>query len=638
LVVPLALLLLLEGVLRLAGIGYETGFTRECEVGGTRSRCDNRAFSWQFFPRKIARTPVAFAFPERKARDTYRVFVVGGSAAQGDPSPQFGLARMIEVLLRERYPSVRLEVVNAAVTAINSHVVVPIARDLARYDGDLFVVYLGNNEVVGPFGAGTVFAPLSSSRALIRANLFLRGTRLGQVARGVFQSAGVGTGPEEWGGLEMFLGHRIRHDDPQMKTVYAHFKANLEAILGVASDSGADVIVSTVGTNLKDCAPFASNHDEGLGPDAIARFDDSLEKGRRREEAGALDAAVANYIDAEAIDESFAELQYRIGRLDLELGSHAESRRRLGAARDLDTLRFRADSRINDIIRSVVEARSGVTTSLTDAEALFEAMSPHGVPGAALFDDHVHLALAGNYALAVAMLPAIERSLAARMGIEPATGPPLSVQDCGARLAYTGFDRRLEAAELLRRNQRAPFTAQSSHDEATERLTRTLAELAFFATPEGLSFAAAQYREAIEVAPNDPWLRFDFGVLLTELGDSAGASEAFGEFVRHLPHDVPGREKLSSALAAGGRFADALAVCEELTAEIPEFTPPYYTRAYVLTQLGRFEDSLEIYRRLLKLDPEYAPTIWREMGKIYEHTGRTAEARDAFGRAGDPPG
>ena len=42
-------------------------------------------------------------------------------------------------------------------TAINSHAILPIARECARRDGDLWIIYMGNNEMVGPFGAGTVF-------------------------------------------------------------------------------------------------------------------------------------------------------------------------------------------------------------------------------------------------------------------------------------------------------------------------------------------------------------------------------------------------------------------------------------------------------------------------------------------------
>ena len=45
------------------------------------------------------------------------------------------------------------EVVNTAVTAINSHVVREIASDLEEIESDLWIVYMGNNEVYGPFGA-----------------------------------------------------------------------------------------------------------------------------------------------------------------------------------------------------------------------------------------------------------------------------------------------------------------------------------------------------------------------------------------------------------------------------------------------------------------------------------------------------
>jgi len=38
-----------------------------------------------------------------------------------------------------------------------------IAKDCAHHQADLFILYLGNNEVVGPYGAGTVFTPLSSN-------------------------------------------------------------------------------------------------------------------------------------------------------------------------------------------------------------------------------------------------------------------------------------------------------------------------------------------------------------------------------------------------------------------------------------------------------------------------------------------
>ena len=74
----------------------------------------------------------------------------------------------MEVLLRERYPGVNFEVVNVAITAINSHVIVPIARECARYQGDLWIIYMGNNEMIGPFGAATVFGAKAPPWPLVR--------------------------------------------------------------------------------------------------------------------------------------------------------------------------------------------------------------------------------------------------------------------------------------------------------------------------------------------------------------------------------------------------------------------------------------------------------------------------------------
>ena len=72
------------------------------------------------------------------------------------------------VLLSEELIGALLE---ASRLAYALHVVRSIVDELARYRPDLFVVYLGNNEVVGPYGAGTVFSPISASSTLIRASI-----------------------------------------------------------------------------------------------------------------------------------------------------------------------------------------------------------------------------------------------------------------------------------------------------------------------------------------------------------------------------------------------------------------------------------------------------------------------------------
>src|SRR4029078_1447735 len=99
---------------------------------------------------------------------------------------------------RERFPQTKFEVINVAFTAINSHVILPIARDCARQHGDLWVVYMGHNEVQGPFGPGTVFEQSRSQLWLIRSSLALRATKLGQMLQGLQWRLSAGTN-QSWG-------------------------------------------------------------------------------------------------------------------------------------------------------------------------------------------------------------------------------------------------------------------------------------------------------------------------------------------------------------------------------------------------------------------------------------------------------
>ena len=83
----------------------------------------------------------------------------------GDPDFAYGFSRYLQVMLRQRFPSMKFEIVNAGMVAINSHVILEMARQFADYKPDLFLVYAGSNEVVGPYGPGTVLTGSSMNPA-----------------------------------------------------------------------------------------------------------------------------------------------------------------------------------------------------------------------------------------------------------------------------------------------------------------------------------------------------------------------------------------------------------------------------------------------------------------------------------------
>ena len=175
---------LLELGLRAVGYGYNPHVAVRCEIDGKPHLGENVKFGWRFFPPILAREFEPFIFAAEKPADTCRIFVLGSSAAQGAPNNAFRFGRILEAMLQERFPDLRFEVITAAMAAINSHVVLEIARDCARYDPDLFVVYMGNNEVVGPYGPGTVLTPVLSNLHLIRLRIRLQATKVGQLISG----------------------------------------------------------------------------------------------------------------------------------------------------------------------------------------------------------------------------------------------------------------------------------------------------------------------------------------------------------------------------------------------------------------------------------------------------------------------
>lgn len=380
----------------------------------------------------MIKTPQMYAIPSAKPSGTFRIFVLGESAAMGDPEPAFGFSRYLEAMLGERYPSMKFEIVNTGSVAINSHVVLPIAKGLAKYQPDVFIIYSGNNEVVGPYGPGTTLTSAGLSLPVIRGNIFYHSTRIGQLL------TKVGTPKQEWRGMAMFLDKQVRASSPLMKLAYANFDQNLRDTITAAKESGARVIVSTVATNLQDCAPFGSLHREGLEPDSLRSWSTLVQQGAEQENADSYAEALKSYADAARIDDQYAELEFRIARSLEALGDHNAAREHFIRARDLDTLRFRADSKINEINRSVAHSSPG--TELVDADEIFAKESQNGIVGSDLVYEHVHLTPRGSYMLARTMFLQIANQIPSGVGQPRQADDVPSQAECERMLAFTKFD------------------------------------------------------------------------------------------------------------------------------------------------------------------------------------------------------
>lgn len=632
--IPLLILGATELALRWVGFGYPAGFLLSSQRDGQPIFVQNDWFGWRFFGPAMARIPEPFCVPKAKGPNTIRIIVFGESAAQGDPQPNFGLSRMLQAMLELRYPGTHFEIINAAMVAINSNVILPIARDCAAAEADIWVIYMGNNEVVGPFGAGTVFGQQTPPLWLIRADLALKSTRLGELMdsliRGIHPSS---PDRNQWGGMEMFLNKQVPASDPRMKVVYDHFARNLADIIRVGRRSGAGVVVSTVAVNLRDCAPFASAHRAGLSNADAEKWDSLYQSGIAAQTAGSFQNAEDAFRAAAQIGDEFAELRFRQGCCALALGQIAEAQIQFAAARDLDTLRFRCDSRLNELIRKTVCDENDPRVALADAEHSFAEHSADGLPGDHLFYEHVHLTFDGNYMLALTVAPKIESLLPRTIVAQaPASRPWPSEADCARRLAWSDWDKEQALAEMSSRLDQPPFTGQINHEEEVAKMKAALQTLIPAAQPSGIQAAEEDCLHALDSAPDDPLVREQLAVLEQSSGDLADAMVNAQRAVETLPSDSEGWSQLGTIQAEEHSYHDAVAAFRRAFRLNPESLWALKNLAQALNDLGLSKQAINEYKHALRLNPHFGPA-WLGLGEIYEKMGDKSEAGNCYQRA-----
>ena len=631
--VPLFALAGLELGLRLAGYGFPTTFFIKSRIGGRDAYVENQQFGYRFFPKRLARSPSPVVMEAHKAPDTFRIFLLGESAALGDPDPAYGFGRYLEVLLEEHYPGRRFEVICVAMTAINSHAILPIARECAAHQGDLWIIYMGNNEMEGPFGAGTIFGRQAPSRVFVRASLLARTTRVGQLLDGLLGALGRdASAPRTWSGIGMFMGHQTRHDDPAHGRVYQSFRENLEDILRLGRRAGVKVILSTVASNLKDCPPFASLHAAGLSEAGRAAWDQLFHEGNALELLGKFPEAADKYAEAARLDADFADLQYRLGTCYWAMTNLAQARRCYESARDLDALPFRADSRINEIIGEVATRFAGPDLRPLDAVKVLAPPDSPGIPGEESFFEHVHLNDRGNYRMARALAEEVA-ALLPETTVKGGKGDWASPELCARLLALTLWNRYQVCETVSRRVAQAPFTNQYNSLVRQNKYREEMANLKAAMNAPAFQEARDICRDAVARDPDDFFLHRKYAEVLELGGDGAGAVTEWRQVRDLLPHHPIAYYQLGRLLAAQGKPAEAAQSLAQAVRIRPDFVEALDELGQALAKQERFEEGIEQLNRALRLQPNEA-TFHLHLADALAAQGKRDEAlthlRDAI--------
>ncbi|MBE7504113.1 MAG: tetratricopeptide repeat protein [Verrucomicrobiales bacterium] len=618
-----------ELILRGIGYGHPIGFLIQPDKPEPLWT-DNPFFLWRFMPPGLARWPAPIQARTPKPPGTFRVLVLGESAAMGDPEPAFGFSRVLQVLLEARLPGQTVEVINTGIPAINSPIIREIAADCRRLEADVWVLYAGNNEVLGPGGLTSAFGNRPPHPLVRRLHLAVQRLRVGQGLASLL--ARLSPPPAASARLlsENLRKEPVPHEDPRLARVRQGFADNLRAIVRTGERAGARVLINTLASNLRDCAPFLPGPPPVLPDGKTAVWQESFEAGRRAWNDADSARALAHLQVAAELRDEHADLQYLLGRASLEMGRTNEARGHLERARDLDGFRARPDTPLNALIRRIAAEFGPATAQLVDAESAFAAASPDGIPGHELLCDHVHFNFAGNYQLArlqaeamTAWLPALGESRHAGW---------LSRDDCALRLGWIEWSQLRSAVALRRRLSSPLYRAQLNHAERDARLRREVAAGASTNTSAVRARNGRELREAAARWPHD-WVLFDLlGKFLLSTGDRGGAATAWRTVIERVPHGFPGHYQLGLLLNQSGQSEAALPHLENARRWRPLVPEVHIGLGTAWSHLGEPARAVEFFQQALKLDPNSEPArvAWaqalRERG---DSTGARAQLEHA---------
>ncbi|WP_240615458.1 hypothetical protein [Alteromonas facilis] len=372
LILPVALLTLAEAGLRISGYGHT--YPLFVSVGDNPDLLQpnpeiiNRFFHHPSLAPKVA--PDTYIFPRNKPDNTLRIVLMGGSSAAGFPYGRFGSpAGMLKQQLKSTYPESDIEVISVAMASINSYALRDFSDEVIAIDPDAVLIYAGHNEYLGVMGVGSVYAGAGGHLANILF-LTLKDLRLFQLIQSAFQPNIDDSMPPT--GRTVMASVAKKKNIPINSDIYsagiAQFKSNMSAVLGSFAQHNIPVFLANLVSNEKDQPPFES----------------------AAEEQGLALSAQLNYKTAnelyQADEKSQALMHYQ-------------------RARDLDLLRFRAPSELNQLIAEFAQQPN---VFLVDVESAIRTDSPDGIVGFKHMLEHLHPTARGYFLIGLHFLTTMQ--------------------------------------------------------------------------------------------------------------------------------------------------------------------------------------------------------------------------------------
>jgi len=392
---PFLVLFLIEITLRVMHYGNDLDLFIEA-TNHTGYLVLNPAASKRYFINEsFAPTGNSELFKKNKDDSTLRIFVLGESTTIGYPFFHNGsFHRWLQYRLMRSFPDRQFEIINLSLTAVNSYTVLGFAKELIPYQPDAVLIYTGHNEFYGTLGVGSSNR-IGTSTYINRLILLMRQLRVVQLLTNAYEKIKRSPASDEkYSGqtlMQRMVGEQqIPYGSKLFYQGVNQFVSNMSETLDLFNKNHIPVFVSNLVCNDRDMKPFVS-----ISPDSVRfpGFGRNLALGIAAYNQGDWKLASRYLQIADKIYNAHALCNFYLGKLSVIQGDQTGAKYYFKRARDLDGLRFRAPSLINDTIAKLCSLFP--YAHLVDVKTAFEDSSAHQIIGDELMLEHVHPNLTG---------------------------------------------------------------------------------------------------------------------------------------------------------------------------------------------------------------------------------------------------
>lgn len=378
----------------------------------------------KYFSKFDATGTVNDIFLKEKPDNGYRIFVLGSSTMVGFPYGKNLMAtRILHQRLQDTYPDQHIEIVNTAITAINSITLNDFMNEIVDYDADAILIYAGHNEYYGAFGVGSN-ETMSQNKTIRNLHFKLMHWRMYQLFRNVYANVGrtlakKNNSADSKGSLmkRIVADEDIALNSEKYNIGIQQYKSNMQDILQKANKHSIPVFISSLASNVKDLNPLSAVTDDN-------------------NEANALFKAACE---------------------ELNQGNTGIASDLFYQAKDVDPIRFRAPEEINTIIKQMA---SDNNANFVDAKKTFQAEAIDGIIGNDLMTEHVHPTIAGQFVLANVFYAALVAS--EKIGQQSNPHFNKTSADYKRNWGYTALDSLSGSYKVKQLKSYWPFTALST--------------------------------------------------------------------------------------------------------------------------------------------------------------------------------